>query len=41
MLTEELYYDKINAIKENFEIAKQFSSIQDYLYKNYLKDLNE
>jgi hypothetical protein len=40
-LTEDLYYSKMEAIKENFEIAKQFESIQDYVYNNYLKDLNE
>lgn len=36
-LTSDLYYSKINAVKENFEKSKQFFSIQNYIYNNYLK----
>lgn len=36
-LTADLYYSKIDAIKENFEISKQFFSMQNYIYNNYLK----
>ena len=36
-LSEELYYSKMDAIKENFEIAKNFPIAEDYIYKNYIK----
>lgn len=39
MLTPELYYSKINSIKNNFEISKGYWSIQDYIYENHLKEL--
>lgn len=38
-LSRTLYYEKMDAIKENFEIAMQFDHIQDWLHKNYLKEL--
>ena len=38
-LTEELYYSKMDAIKENFEIAKQFYCMEDYIVEHYLKKL--
>lgn len=40
-LTPDLYYSKIEAVRNNFEISKQFFSIQDYIYNNYLKETNE
>lgn len=38
-LSEELYYEKMDAIKENLEIVKQFASIQDWVYEKYLKEI--
>jgi hypothetical protein len=29
----------MDAIKENLEIVKQFSSIQDWIHEKYLKEL--
>jgi hypothetical protein len=37
-LTPELYYSKIDAVRDNFERSKQFFSAQNYIYNNYLKD---
>jgi hypothetical protein len=37
-INEELYYSKIEAVKENFEKVKQFSTFEDYVYLNYFKD---
>lgn len=37
MLTKDLYYSKLNAIKENFEIAINMQTAEDYIYENYLK----
>lgn len=34
-LTPELYYSKMDAIKENFEIAKNYANIQTYLKYKY------
>jgi hypothetical protein len=39
-LTSEFYYDRIDAIKENFEKCKQYKSIEDYIYLNYLQNSN-
>ena len=36
-LTEDLYYSKMDAIKDNFERAINFPVAEDYLYENYLK----
>jgi len=36
-LTEELYYSKMEAIKDNLERAKEFPIAEDYLYQTYLK----
>ena len=33
--SESIYYDKINAIKENCEIAKKFELAEDYIYERY------
>lgn len=34
-LTEELYYSKIDAVKDNFERIQNFPVAEDYIYKNY------
>ena len=36
ILTEEYYQDNYDAVKENFEIALNQQTIEDYIYKNYL-----
>jgi len=36
-VSEELYYSKMDAIKDNMERAKQYEVLEDYLYLNYLK----
>jgi hypothetical protein len=38
-VNEDIYYEKMDAIKENLEIVKQFSSIQDWIHEKYLKEL--
>jgi hypothetical protein len=41
-LTEDIYYSKMDAIKENCEIVKNnFMMVEDYIYDNYLKDLDD
>lgn len=37
-LTPDLYYSKIDAVRDNFERSKEFFSAQNYIYNNYLKD---
>ena len=37
MLTKDLYYSKIDAIKDNFERSINFPVAEDYLYLNYFK----
>jgi hypothetical protein len=37
-LTKELYYDKIEYVKENLEIAKSFPIMEDYIFENYIKE---
>lgn len=37
-LTEELYYDKLDAVKENLEIVKSFYVNEDYIYKIHLEN---
>lgn len=39
-LSPEFYYERMDAIKENFEKCKQYKSIEDYIYLNYLQNLN-
>ena len=34
-LSEDLYYSKMDAIKENFERAIEFPIAEDYLYQTY------
>jgi hypothetical protein len=38
-LTPELYQSKIEAIKENLELSKQYNITEDWIYKNVLLDL--
>jgi hypothetical protein len=33
--SEDIYYEKIDAIKENCEIAKKFELAEDYIYERY------
>lgn len=37
-LTEELYLSKINAVKENFELVKDYEIPEDWIYKTYLEE---
>jgi hypothetical protein len=37
MLTEDLYYSKMDAIKDNFERANNLPGGEDYLYETYWK----
>lgn len=40
-LTKEMYYSRMDAIKENYEIVKNnFMLVEDYIYDNYLKELD-
>jgi hypothetical protein len=38
-LTKELYYDKIEYVKENLEIARNFPIMEDYIFENYIKEI--
>jgi hypothetical protein len=40
-ISEELYYSKMDAVKENLEKTKQYNVLEDFLYLNYLKDVYE
>ena len=42
-LSKDEYYKRIKAVKQNHEICKQFISIEDYIFINYLskKNLNK
>ena len=35
LLTKELYYSKIDSVKDNFEKIQNFPVAEDYIYKNY------
>lgn len=37
-LNENQYYDRMEAIKKNFELCKKYKVIEDFIYENYLKD---
>jgi hypothetical protein len=37
-LTSDLYYSKIEYVKENLERVLQFNTIEDFIYNKYLKD---
>lgn len=39
LICEEYYQSKFEAIKENFELAKQYYPIENWLFKNIIKDL--
>jgi hypothetical protein len=36
-LTPELYYSKMDAIKDNYERVQSYSVLDDWLFENYLK----
>ena len=36
-LSEDLYYSKMDSILDNFERCKQYRSLEDYIFNNYLK----
>jgi hypothetical protein len=38
-LTESDYISRIEYIKENIELAKQYAVTEDWMYENILKDL--
>ena len=38
-LTENDYLNRIEYIKENIELAKQYAITEDWMYENILKDL--
>jgi len=38
LLSEEFYLSKYDAIKENFEYVQEYSILDDWIYKNYLKE---
>jgi len=37
-VSEEIYYSKINAIKDNLERVKEMEVLEDFIYKNYLEN---
>ena len=37
-VSEEIYYSKMDAIKDNFERSKKFELMEDYLWLNYLQE---
>jgi hypothetical protein len=39
ILTPELYYSKLEYIKENLQSVLKFNTIEDYIYNNYLKEI--
>lgn len=38
LLTPELYYSKINSVKENYERALQYDILDDWLFEKYIKE---
>ena len=40
-VSEELYFSKMNAIKENLEKAKEYEVLEDFIYLNYFKEETE
>ena len=34
-LTEDVYYDKMDAVKDNFERALKMEILEDFIYENY------
>ena len=39
-ISEDLYYSKIDAVKENLELVKQYEIVEDFIYKTYLSGDN-
>lgn len=37
-VSEEIYYSKLNAIRENLERVKDMEVLEDFIYKNYLEN---
>ena len=37
-VSEEIYYNKMDAIKDNLERAKKMEVLEDFIYENYLKE---
>jgi hypothetical protein len=35
-LTEELYYSKMDAIKDNYDRVQKYSILDDWIFENYL-----
>lgn len=40
-ITQEIYQSKIESVRKNFELAKNFYCIEDYMWENYMKELYE
>ena len=36
-ISDEIYYNKMDAIKDNLERAKKMEVLEDFIYENYLK----
>jgi hypothetical protein len=36
-VSEEIYYSKIDAIRENLEKVKEIEVLEDFIFKNYLE----
>ncbi len=36
-ISDEIYYNKMDAIKENLEKAKSMEVLEDFIWENYLK----
>jgi hypothetical protein len=39
-LTPELYYSKLDAVKDNLNRVLEFNTIEDWMYKKYLTNIN-
>jgi len=37
-VSEDIYYSKMDAIKDNFERVKQYEVLEDFIYLNYFGD---
>jgi hypothetical protein len=37
-VSEEIYYSKMSAIKDNLERVKDMEILEDFIYKNYLEN---
>ena len=38
-VSEEIYFSKMDAIKENLEKAKEYEVLEDFIYLNYFKEI--